>query len=55
MTEPTSHRLDVNGLTYRYLEWGDPAATPVVLLHGLRSYAHTWDPIAEALEAKRLV
>lgn len=56
MTEPTSHRLDVNGLTYRYLEWGDPAATPVVLLHGLRSYAHTWDPIAEALsDSYRLI
>jgi pimeloyl-ACP methyl ester carboxylesterase len=56
VTAPTSHLLDVNGLKLRYLEWGDPAATPVVLLHGLRSYAHTWDPIAEALsDSYRLV
>lgn len=51
MTAPTSHFLDVNGLKHRYLEWGAPSATPVVLLHGLRSYAHTWDPIAAALSA----
>ena len=56
MTAPTSHLLDVNGLTHRYLEWGDRAAPPVVLLHGLRSYAHTWDPIAAALrESFRLI
>lgn len=56
MTAPTSHLLDINGLKHRYLEWGDPASTPVVLLHGLRSYAHTWDPIAEALsDSYRLI
>lgn len=49
MPGPTSHRLDVNGLTYRYLDWGDPAAPAVVMLHGLRSYAHTWDPVAQQL------
>ena len=49
MSGPTSHRVEVNGLTYRYLEWGDAAAPAVVLLHGLRSYAHTWDPVARSL------
>jgi esterase len=48
-TEPSSHLVDVNGLTYRYLEWGDPRAPTVVLLHGLRSYAYTWDGVARAL------
>jgi len=46
---PSSHRIEVNGLIYRYLEWGDSAAPPVLLLHGLRSYAHTWDQVAGAL------
>ena len=47
--EPASHRVSVNGLTYRYLEWGDRQAPAVLMLHGLRSYAFTWDPIARAL------
>jgi pimeloyl-ACP methyl ester carboxylesterase len=56
MNGPTSRLVDVNGLRYRYLEWGDAAAPAVVLLHGLRSYAHTWDPVAEALSGSyRLV
>jgi pimeloyl-ACP methyl ester carboxylesterase len=49
MGGPTSHLVDVNGLTYRYLEWGDSAAPAVLMLHGLRSYAYTWDPVAQPL------
>ncbi|UVL81472.1 alpha/beta hydrolase [Pseudomonas sp. B21-028] len=31
------------------LSWGSPAGIPVVLLHGLRSYAQTWQSLADAL------
>jgi pimeloyl-ACP methyl ester carboxylesterase len=39
----------LNGLRAHYVEWGDPQAPPIVLLHGLRSYARTWEPVAAAL------
>lgn len=38
-----------DGLRLRYVSWGDSDAPPVVMLHGLRSYAHTWEPVAAAL------
>ena len=35
-----------DGLKLRVIEWGPPAAIPIVMLHGLRSYGHTWEPVA---------
>ena len=40
--------LEANGLKFHYLDWGDPSASPIVCLHGLRGHAHTWDAFAEA-------
>lgn len=37
---------DSDGLRLRHVSWGAPEAPAVVLLHGLRSYAHTWEPVA---------
>jgi pimeloyl-ACP methyl ester carboxylesterase len=54
-TPPTSRTVTVNGLAYRYLEWGGADRPVVVMLHGLRSYAHTWAPIAGALSAYRVI
>ena len=34
------------GLNLRCVEWGDIAAPAIVALHGLRSFAHTWEPVA---------
>jgi pimeloyl-ACP methyl ester carboxylesterase len=31
------------------LEWGDPAAPPVILVHGGRDHARAWDDVAQAL------
>jgi esterase len=36
----------VNGLRIHYLEWGDPAKPPLILLHGIGRHAHTFDHIA---------
>jgi len=36
-------------LRLRYVSWGEIDAPPVVMLHGLRSYAHTWEPVAARL------
>jgi pimeloyl-ACP methyl ester carboxylesterase len=46
------HYLTVNGLRLRVLEWGDPAAPPMVLLHGFSSTAIVWQNVAEALESR---
>jgi pimeloyl-ACP methyl ester carboxylesterase len=55
MTEPTSHQVLINGLTCRFLRWGDERHPAVLMLHGLRSYAHTWEPIARALSSTHAV
>ena len=40
--------VTVNGLRIHYVDWGNPEARPLILLHGLRSFAHNWDAVAEA-------
>lgn len=42
--------LQVNGLRLVVTEWGDPAARPVLMLHGIRGYAETFAGIAAALQ-----
>ncbi|MEA2641796.1 MAG: hypothetical protein QOF51_3190 [Chloroflexota bacterium] len=44
--------LEANGLRLHYLEWGDAAVPSIVMLHGLRSSARTWDPVAQPLSAQ---
>ena len=48
----TDRFIMLSGLRAHYVEWGDPEAPPVVLLHGLRSYARTWEPVAAALAGR---
>ncbi|MEJ6022689.1 alpha/beta fold hydrolase [Ramlibacter sp. PS4R-6] len=42
----------LNGLRMRYLEWGDPAARPLLLLHGGGQSAHTWDAFCLAMSGR---
>lgn len=42
---------EVNGLRLHYIEWGEPTAPPVVMLHGLRGSARTWDFVAQPLSS----
>lgn len=49
MSAPVGHEVVVNGLNLHHLEWGAPDSPPVLALHGLRSYAHTWDALAAGL------
>ena len=39
----------MNGITLRYLDGGDAAKVPVVLLHGLNGLAHAWDDVGASL------
>jgi esterase len=55
-TMPSSRHAIINGLTCRYLEWGEADAPAAILVHGLRSYARTWDPVARVLgETHRVI
>ncbi len=36
----------------RYVEWGPPDAPAIVALHGLRSFAYTWEPVALPLASQ---
>lgn len=49
ITEPSSHQAHINGLTYRYLQWGGNDSPALLMVHGLRSYARTWEPVARLL------
>ncbi len=46
---PRSGCIEANGLRLHHVAWGDPAAPPVLLVHGLRDHARSWDFIAEPL------
>ncbi|HEY7294456.1 MAG TPA: alpha/beta hydrolase [Dehalococcoidia bacterium] len=44
-----SRNAVVNGLRLHCLEWGDPAAPPILLLHGGNQTAHSWDLVSLSL------
>ena len=46
ITGYTDHTVEARGIAFHYLEWGDPASPPMVLLHGLTGHAHIWDHMA---------
>ncbi len=41
--------LDADGMRLHYLDWGNDAAPPMLLLHGFSGHAHTWDTFARAV------
>src|SRR5437867_4054634 len=51
-TAATDQFIQANGLRLHYLDYGNPGATPLVMLHGLRGFAHTWDPVALPLAGR---
>jgi len=50
--EPSRHRFASQGLDLSYVEWGDPCAPLVILVHGSRDHARSWDWAASALLAQ---
>jgi pimeloyl-ACP methyl ester carboxylesterase len=44
-----SRNTVLNGLRFHFLEWGDPSAPPMLLLHGGNQTAHSWDLVSLAL------
>lgn len=43
---PEDRWVDLNGLRFHYLDWGNETKPPLVLLHGGSLTAHTWDMAA---------
>jgi esterase len=41
--------ITVHGIPLHYVEWGQPGAPSLVLLHGFQSNAHTWDTFSAAM------
>jgi len=46
---PTSHSYISQRLRLHYLDWGNAAAQPLVLVHGAQDHCHAWDWLAEVL------
>ena len=49
MSEPTQHFFESQRLRLSYWEWGEPSDPPLLLHHGGRDHARSWDRIAEGL------
>ena len=47
--EPVSKHVAANGISHHYLEWGDEASPPLLMLHATGLCAHPWLPIAKGL------
>jgi len=50
MPGPTSHSYFSQRLRLHYLDWGNPTAPPLLLIHGNRDHAHNWDWAAARLQ-----
>ncbi|MBO0751728.1 MAG: alpha/beta fold hydrolase, partial [Bradyrhizobiaceae bacterium] len=49
MPDPTSHTYVSQRLRLNYVDWGNPDAPPLVLVHGARDHARTWDQVAQRM------
>ena len=50
--EPTDQTVQVNGMTFHYLEWGQPANPLILMLHGGSQQAHSWDFVSLPLSER---
>lgn len=46
IVQPEDRGVELNGVNFHYLDWGNPHLPPLVLLHGGGLTAHTWDMAA---------
>ena len=49
MPGPTSHYFYSQRLKLHYVDWGNPTAPPLLLVHGGRDHCRSWDWVAESL------
>lgn len=55
MSEPRTYQLSVSRLRLNIVEWGDPSAPPLILQHGGRDNARSWDWVARAFAGSHRV
>ena len=46
---PTSHSYFSQRLRLHYLDWGNPSAPHVLLIHGVQDHCHSWDWVSHEL------
>jgi pimeloyl-ACP methyl ester carboxylesterase len=49
---PTSHSFISQRLRLHYVDWGNPGAAPLILLHGGRDHCRNWDWVAQDLRSE---
>src|SRR5918992_3973745 len=50
MSGPRSHFIDARGLSIHCLEWGEPNGEPLILVHGWRDHAMSWNFFVASLK-----
>jgi pimeloyl-ACP methyl ester carboxylesterase len=48
-SSPTSHSFISQRLPLRFVDWGNPGSPPLILVHGGRDHARSWDWVAREL------
>jgi pimeloyl-ACP methyl ester carboxylesterase len=49
---PASHFFESQRLKLHYVDWGNPAASPLLLIHGGLDHCRSWDWVADHLRAR---
>lgn len=52
IVQPVDRWVELNGMRFHYLDWGNAELPPLVLLHGGGLTAHTWDMAALLLRER---
>lgn len=47
--QPQDKTVSANGINLHYLDWGNADAPTLLMAHGLRGHAHSWDDVSAAL------
>ena len=47
--EPTDKSVQIDGMDFHYLEWGDISNPSILMLHGNSQQSHSWDFVSLAL------
>jgi len=50
MAEPADRFYESQGLRLHYVDWGNEAAPPLILVHGGLDHCRNWDAIARDLQ-----
>lgn len=47
--KPQDKTVNANGINIHYLDWGNPGKPSLLMVHGLRGHAHSWDDVSSAV------